>query len=269
MEKEKPNNQTKSSEEGYIIVPNYFLKKWVKVLGVGPVVLYEELLTYCHKGKYIAWPTIDSLCEQMGIAKTTLLRYQDTLLRFGLIKNITRGKSTTGHYRNNIYQITPLEELTEHPDQDNIIDFVGSKMKPDWYQNDTSIGSNMILSLVSKRYPNNTNLNITNTTTTNREKDAVVAVNFKKLKEEGEERMRVIRERMIELDFKEEFIEKILKEYSTKKIEEKLDLLLIKRNIQSPAGWLSAALKNDYQNPQSPNVIALIYQSAAISKVGV
>ena len=81
--------------------------------------------------------------------------------------------------------------------------------------------------------------------------------------------MRVIRERMIELDFKEEFIEKILKEYSTKKIEEKLDLLLIKRNIQSPAGWLSAALKNDYQNPQSPNVIALIYQSAAISKVGV
>ncbi len=62
-------------------------------------------------------------------------------------------------------------------------------MKPDWYQNDTSIGSNMILSLVSKRYPNNTNLNITNITTTKREKDAVVAVvNFKKLKEKGEEK---------------------------------------------------------------------------------
>ena len=62
--------------------------------------------------------------------------------------------------------------------------------------------------------------------------------------------MRVIRERMVELDFKEEFIEKILKEYSTKKIEEKLDLLLIKRNIQNPAGWLSAALKNDYQDAE-------------------
>ena len=47
----------------------------------------------------------------------------------------------------------------------------------------------MILSLVSKRYPNNTNLNITNITTTKREKDAVVAVvNFKKLKEKGEEK---------------------------------------------------------------------------------
>jgi len=144
------------------------------------VVLYQELLSYCHKEKYIAWPTIDSLCQQMGIAKTTLLRYQDTLIRFGLIKNITRGKSTTGHYRNNIYQITPLEELSRHPDPDKVIDFFGSKMKPNRYQNDTSIGSKMKLSLVSKRYPNNTNLNITNTTTTNREKDAVVAAaNFK------------------------------------------------------------------------------------------
>jgi len=101
--------------------------------------------------------------------------------------------------------------------------------------------------LVSKRYPNNTNLNITKATTANGEKDAVVAANFKKLKEKGEERMREIRERMVELDFKEEFIENILKEYSIKKIDEKLDLLMERKNIKRPAGWLSAALKNDYQ----------------------
>ncbi|GAH61200.1 unnamed protein product, partial [marine sediment metagenome] len=136
---------------------------------------------------------------------------------------------------------------TKHPDQDKIIDFVGSKMKPDRYQNDTYIGSNMKLSLVSKRYPNNTNLNITNATTTKEGKDAVVAVDFKKLKEEGEERMRVMRERMVELDFKEEFIEKILKDYSVKKVDEKLDLLMERKNIKSPAGWLRTALKNDYQ----------------------
>ena len=125
----------------------------------------------------------------------------------------------------------------------------------------------MILSLVSKRYPNNTNLNNTNlTATTKREKDAVAAaVNFKKLKEKGDlsapacayphadrcnaqakEKMQVIRERMVELDFKEEFIEKILKDYPPKKIEEKLDLLMERKNIQSPAAWLSAALKKDY-----------------------
>jgi len=275
MEKEKSNKTGKEKKEGYVVVPNYFLREWVKVLGVGPVVLYQELLSYCHKEKDIAWPTIDSLCQQMGIAKTT--------------KNIARGKSTTGHYRNNIYQITPLEKLSKHPDPGKIIDFLGSKMKPDRYQNDTYIGSNMKLSLVSKRYPNNTNLNSTNlTATTKREKDAVVvAVNFKKLKEEGdlsaclpervcsqtgnaqaEERMRApysskehytgqaVRERMVKLDFKEEFIEKILREHSVEKIEEKLDLLLEKRNIKNLAGWLRAALKNDYRDPHPPNVIA-------------
>ena len=40
---------------------------------------------------------------------------------------LTRGKSTTGHYRNNIYQITSLEEFTGHPDPVKIIDFLGSK----------------------------------------------------------------------------------------------------------------------------------------------
>ncbi|MCG2821339.1 MAG: hypothetical protein L6371_05610, partial [Candidatus Atribacteria bacterium] len=126
----------------------------------------------------------------------------------------------------------------------------GSKMKPDRYQNDTYVGSKMILSLVSNRYPNNNNLNITNTTT-NREKDAVVAVvNFKKLKEEGEEKMRVMEERLRDLDFGEKFIEQLLKDYSPRKIEEKLDLLMEKRNIQNPAGWLMAALKNDYQDAE-------------------
>lgn len=108
----------------------------------------------------------------------------------------------------------------------------------------------MILSLVSKRYPNNTNLNNTNlTTTTKREKDAVVAAaNFKKLKEKGEERMQAVREQLRDLDIEGKFIEQLLKDYPPKKIEEKIDLLMERKNIQSPAGWLSAALKNDYQD---------------------
>ena len=47
-------------------------------------------------------------------------------------------------------------------------------------------------------HPNNTNLNVTNlTTTTKREKDAVVAVNFKKLKEKGEEKMQALKEQLM------------------------------------------------------------------------
>ena len=210
----------------------------------------------------------------MGIAKTTLLRYQNTLIKFGLIKNITRGKSAGGHYKNNIYQITSLEELSRHPDPGKIIDFLGSKMKPDRYQNDTYVGSNLKLSLVSNRYPNNNNLNSTNTTTTKEGKDAVAAVDFKKIKEEGdlsaclpergrlqsgnaqaEEKMQVIREQLRDLDFEGKFIEQLLKDFSPKKIEEKLDLLMERRNIQNPAGWLMAALKNDYQDVEQESQI--------------
>jgi hypothetical protein len=37
---------------------------------------------------------------------------------------------STGHYRNNIYQITSLEELSKLSDSSEIIDFLGSKMIP-------------------------------------------------------------------------------------------------------------------------------------------
>lgn len=256
MPKQKPNNPNnpgQGEKEGYIIIPNYFLREWVKVLGIGPALLYLELLSYCYKGKDIAWPTLDSLCQQMGIAKTTLLRYQNTLMRFGLIKNIKRGKFTTGNYKNNIYQITTLEELSKHPGK--IIDFLGSKMKPDRYQNDTCIGSNLKLPLVSKRYPNNNNINNTNTTTTK----AVVVVDFKKFikappakaGEEGEEKIPAIKEQLRDLGFKESFITQLLKDFDPKKVEEKLELMLERRNIHNPASWLYAALKNDYQNPPS------------------
>ena len=57
-----------------------------------------------------------------------------------------------------------------------------------------------------------------------------------------------MKERLRGLDFEGKFIEQLLKDFSPKKIEEKLDLLMEKRNIQSPAGWLVAALKNDYQD---------------------
>ncbi len=113
----------------------------------------------------------------------------------------------------------------------------------------------MLLVMVAKRYPNNNNINNNNITTTKRKKDAVVAVNFKKLKEKGEEKVLAIKEQLLDLDFKESFIEKLLKDYSSKKIEEKIELLKFKRNIQNPAGWLRAALKNDYQDPNSENSV--------------
>jgi len=233
MQKEKLNRQTKSSKEGYIIMPNNFLAEWIRVMGKGPVLLYIQLLTYCHKEKDMAWPALSTLGDSLDMSKNSLISYQKTLLEYGLIKKITGRRTAQGNYRSNLYKVTPIRSPKNGPGQ-------VQKMDPE--------SPKIALDQVQKLHPNNNNLNITNSTTTKGGKDAAVAVNFKKIKEKGEERMRVIRERMVELDFKEKFVEKILKDYSTKKIDEKLDLLMERKNIQSPAGWLRSALKHDYQD---------------------
>ena len=236
MQRERQNKQNKpgkETKEGYIIVPNTFLKKWVRVLGVGPVVLYQELLTYCHKEKTIAWPSLATLSYQLGISKNSLLNYRKILLKYGLIEKIVKRRTARGNYQSNVYKVTPIESAKNELHQVQNLGEGSSKIAPGVVQN---------------LHPNNNNLNSINITTTNGGKDAVVAADFKKLKKEGEEKMRVTRERLGGLDFEESFIEKILKDFPAQKIEEKLDLLMERRNIQSPAGWLVAALKNDYQD---------------------
>ena len=279
MPREKLNKQNKPGEEkkeGYVVVPNYFLREWVSKLGIGPALLYLQLLSYCHKEKDIAWPTLTTLSNKLGISKNSLLSYRKILLKYGLIKKIIKRRAAQGNYQSNFYKITPIEgsaniELRQ-------VQILGGG------------SANIAPGVVQNLHPNNTNLNITNlTTTTKREKDAVAAVNFKKLKEEGDlsecghaqakEKMQApynskehytgqaIRERMVELDFKEEFIEKILKDYPPKKIEEKLDLLMERKNIKSPAGWLSAALKNDYPPPSREKTVSSIEYREMDSRV--
>jgi len=240
MQKEKPNNQSKlfrEGKDGYLIIPNYFLREWVKVLGIGPALLYLELLTYCHKEKDIAWPSLATLSNKLGISKNSLLSYRKILLKYGLIKKIVKRRTTQGNYQPNFYKVTPIE---------------GAKNELRQVQNLGEGGANIAPGVVQNLHPNNNNLkHYQDNNNKEAEKDAVVAVNFKKLKEKGEEKMMAIKEQLRDLDFEESFIEKILKDFPAKKIEEKLDLLLIKRNIQNPAGWLLAALKNDYHDPES------------------
>jgi hypothetical protein len=257
MQKEKPNNQYEPSNYIFTMVPDYFFRKLIKVMGTMPSLVYLTLLSYCHKKKYIAWPSLNTMSQEMGMAKTTIIRNLNILIKLNFIKNIARNKSSKNYYHHNIYQILPPEKilLSIFSDAKNNA-ISGSVTIPPEFQNATSDGSETIPWVVAKRYSNNNNINHNNITTTNREN---VVVDFKKLKEKGdlsacnaqaEEKMQAIREQLIDLDFKESLIEKLLKEYSPKKIEKKLDLLLNRRNIQNPAGWLSAALKNDYQDPE-------------------
>ena len=108
MQKGKLNRQTKLSKEGYVIMPNNFLTEWVKVLGKGPILLYLQLLTYCHKEKDIAWPALSTLGDSLDMSKNSLISYQKTLHKYGLIKKTAGRKSAQGNYRSNLYKVTPI-----------------------------------------------------------------------------------------------------------------------------------------------------------------
>jgi len=232
MEKENPNRKNKSSQKGYVNMPNNFLTDWAKVLGTGPIVLYLQLLTYCHKEKDIAWPALTTLSNKLGMSRNSLISYRKTLLKYGLIKKMVRRRSVQGNYRSNLYQVTPIE---------------GAKIGPDQVQNLDGDSPKFELDQVQNLNPNNNNIEHYQY---NNNKKVVAVVDFKKSKEKGGEKVQFIREQLMDLDFKESFIEQLLKDYPLKKIEEKLELLMEKKNIINPTGWLMAALKYDYQNSE-------------------
>jgi len=229
MEREKLNNQNKSSKEGCIIIPNSFFKEWTGVLGDGPILLYLELLTYCHKDKDIAWPTLKTLSRHLHKSTKSLTRHHRRLAKVGLIKKVMKSKTTSGNYKRNIYQLAHPNRIKKSLTSSNFVPYIEDKSSP-------NLGTKCPLNNNNKQNQYN-----------NRD---VVVVDIKKSKEEGEEKMQLIRQQLMDLDFKESFIRKLLKDYPAQKIEENLELLLEKKNINSPAGWLIAALKNDYQDAE-------------------
>jgi hypothetical protein len=212
-----------------------------------PSLVYLALLSYCHKKKYIAWPSLNTMSKEMGMAKTTIIRNLNILMKLKVIQNISKGKSNKNYYHHNVYEILPPEKILLSLLEAKNNPGGGSVMLLSGFQNATDSGSEMLPQVVAERYPKHNNLNNINITTTNREN---VVVDFKKLKEEGEEKMLAMKEQLRGLGFEEGFIEKIGKDFPAKKIEDKIDLLIKKRNIQNPAGWLMAALKNDYQGTE-------------------
>jgi len=168
----------------------------------------------------------------MQFTPKSITKFHQVLLKHGLVKKISKGKTLSGNYSRNIYQVTPLHMVKNTLSTGNFFPYIEEKITPN----------------IGKKLPtNNTNLNNTNLTAANGEN---AAVDFKKLKEKGEEKIQAIREQLRDLDFEGKFIEQILKDYSARKIEEKLDLLMGRRNIQNPTGWLKTALKNDYQDSE-------------------
>jgi len=215
MERKIPVNKTNS----YTTIQDYFLAHWVNTIGLGPTVLYLQLLSYCHKGKDTAWPSIQTLNKRMGTTTKTLIKYRNTLLEYGLIKKIVKQRSSSGGYDHNLYQIVLL-------DKENILYPPTEKLPEE---------NEKIISGISEESPSSNKIN----------PNKIVTDNKKSLKTER------IKEELEKLNLDKKTIDKIILNYSLEDIEKKIDLLQIKKNVVNPAGWLITALKDNYLNPKS------------------
>ena len=142
MEKEKLNNQCEPSNYSFTMVPDYFYRKLIKVMGAMPSLVYLALLSYCHQKKYIAWPSLNTMSQEMGMAKTTIIRNLNILIKLNFIKNIAKDKSSKNYYHHNVYQILPPEKilLFLFSDAKNNAGG-GSETLPPGFQNATDSGS--------------------------------------------------------------------------------------------------------------------------------
>jgi len=215
MEREIPVKKTNS----YTTIQDYFLAHWVNTIGLGPAMLYIQLLSYCHKGKDTAWPSIKTLNKRMGTTTKTLIKYRDTMLEYGLIKKIVKQKSSSGGYDHNLYQIVLL-------DKENILYPPAEKLPEEKEEIISGIAE-------ESSYSNQDN------------PKKIVTNNKKSPKEER------IKEELEKLNLDKKSIDKIIINYSLEDIEKKIDLLRIKKNVVNSAGWLIAALKANYLNPES------------------
>ncbi len=210
MERKSADNKNNS----YSHIQDYFLAYLVNLLGSGPGMLYLQLLSYCHKGKDIAWPSIQTLNKRMGTTTKTLIKYRNTLVEYGLIKKVVKRKSSSGGYDHNLYQIILLDKER--------IPFPPAERLPE--------ENEKVISGIAEEspYSNQDNPN------------KIITDNKKSLKEE-----------LIKLNLDKKSVDKIILNYSSEDIEEKLDLFQIRRNVINPAGWLIAALQANYLNPES------------------
>ena len=73
--------------------------------------LYLQLLSYCYGKKTHAWPSVRRLAEDLGIAKNSVRKYREVLIKFGLIKKMYKRRLPDGNHQTNVYEMVRSEDL--------------------------------------------------------------------------------------------------------------------------------------------------------------
>ena len=106
--------ELKNHKKGYYHIENDLLDKWLRIIGPGAFIVYQELVRFCPGGLHIPFPTVTMIdwAAWVGMSYPSFSKHIDTLEEFGLIK-IIRGRNKSRFVKeSNKYEILPLPEVT-------------------------------------------------------------------------------------------------------------------------------------------------------------
>ena len=118
MKDEIEHGDGEGSKNGFVMINNNFLNYWSGIIGPGPSVLYMDLLSYCYGKKTYAWPSVETLAKDLGIAKNSVRKYREVLIKFRLIKKMYKRRLPDGNHQTNVYEMVRSEDLP-CPEQNN------------------------------------------------------------------------------------------------------------------------------------------------------
>ena len=104
-------NQTK----GYYNILNDLMDKWLRIIGPGAFIVYQELIRFCKGGEKIPFPNVTAVdwAAWIGMSYPSFLKNIKILEDHGLIK-VYRGQNKSRFVKeSNMYEICVMPEVTD------------------------------------------------------------------------------------------------------------------------------------------------------------
>ena len=103
----------KNSEPGYFHIKNDLLDKWLRIIGPGAFIVYQEFVRFCPGGKDTPFPNVSMIdwAAWIGISYLSFSKHIETLEKYGLIKIIQGRNKSRFVKESHKYEILPLPEV--------------------------------------------------------------------------------------------------------------------------------------------------------------
>jgi len=150
-------------DKNWFWLDNEYLNGYAKHLGASCTVVYLSLCRFAHNEKQTCFPSMETIAEQNGIHRATVIRALKKLEDWNIVA-VERAKKEDGTQANNVYTLLSKNEWKEKPSSN-------MQHSEAELQKVKEPSSNKLQSRVAQSNNNYTNINYTNINNTSKSED--------------------------------------------------------------------------------------------------